>query len=266
MENNELFQTIEQLKNTLSDVSSAREQVTETVRAYSQTQEEIHSYVTNLEQIEKSITSIICLLQNNKIVIDQQSQNAVNNLKTSCDTVISHAKNEFSSTAQSFADDTSRNVASMTSQIDRFDRTIEKANTLTNKVEATSKEVSSLIGSVKALQEDLVSSQKSQDEAIGIISTKQDQTNTSLFELISKQNHAVEELGKSISENSNSIKEKMSSAMITASNSLIQSIENLKVSQENDSVQIAKGINVNRWIIIAGFIILAILQYLFKFF
>lgn len=220
MENNELFQTIEQLKSTLSDVSSAREQVTETVQAYSQTQKEIHSYVTNLEQIEKSITSIISLLQNNKVVIDQQSKNAVNNLKTSCDTVISYAKNEFSSTAQSFADDTNRNVASMASQIERFDRTIEKANTLTNKVETTSKEVSSLIGSVKALQEDLVSSQKSQDEAIGNIAA--------------------------------------------TSNSLIKAIEDLKVSQEKNSIQIAKGINVNRWIIIAGFILIAILQYLFK--
>jgi len=264
MENNELFQTIEQLKSTLSDVSSAREQVTETVQAYSQTQKEIHSYVTNLEQIEKSITSIISLLQNNKVVIDQQSKNAVNNLKTSCDTVISYAKNEFSSTAQSFADDTNRNVASMASQIERFDRTIEKANTLTNKVETTSKEVSSLIGSVKALQEDLVSSQKSQDEAIGNISTKQDQTNTSLSELISKQNHVVEELGKSISENSNSIKEKLSSVITATSNSLINAIEDLKVSQEKNSIQIAKGINVNRWIIIAGFILIAILQYLFK--
>ena len=45
MENNTLFKTIEQLKETLTDISSARQQVTDTVTAYALTQKEIHSYI-----------------------------------------------------------------------------------------------------------------------------------------------------------------------------------------------------------------------------
>lgn len=83
MKNNELFQSIEHLKETLSDVASAREQVSETVKAYSQTQKEIRLYIDNLNKIEVAISSLITLFQNNKVVVDQQSTNAVNNLKTS---------------------------------------------------------------------------------------------------------------------------------------------------------------------------------------
>lgn len=45
MENNELFQTIEQLKNTLSDVASARQQVEDVISAYTHTNTEINTYM-----------------------------------------------------------------------------------------------------------------------------------------------------------------------------------------------------------------------------
>lgn len=248
MENNELFQTIEQLKVTLSDVASAREQVSETVKAYGQTQTEIRSYIGNLNQIETAISSLIALLQNNKVVVDQQSTNAVNNLKSSCDTILNQAKNEFAATSQRFTDDTQRSLSTMSTQIERFDRSIDKANTLTNKVESTSKEVSHLIDSVKSLQDELVDSQKSQDDAIDNISKKQDETNVSLSKqngVLAQQRHAIEALGVSL-------------------DSLRKLIEDLKTSLANESAQISKGINTNRWLIITAFIILAVLQYLFK--
>lgn len=125
MKNNELFQALEQLKETLSEVESARKQVSETVKAYGQTQNEIRSYTDNLNQIEVAISSLITLFQNNKVVVDQQSTNAVNNLKTSCDTILNHAKNEFADTSHRFSEATDKNLSTMSTLIERFDHSID---------------------------------------------------------------------------------------------------------------------------------------------
>lgn len=266
MKNNELFQTIEQLKNTLSDVSSAREQVAETVRAYSQTQGEIHSYVSNLEQIEKSIVSLITLLQTNKVVINQQSTDAVNNLKTSCDTVISHAKNEFSSTAQSFAENTARNVASMSTQINRFDKTIEKANCLTSKVENISSETQQLISTVSMLEQDLSESQKAQDIVLDQIKKNQENTISSLSvqdSVLSQQISHIDAIATSITnchaDLTNGIAQ-ISSTLADLQNSIQKVSADLQNVIETKYACIEKNININRWLLVVGIILLAALN------
>lgn len=271
MENKQLFQTIEQLKETLSDVASAREQVSETVMAYRHIQTEIHSYIGNLNEIESAISSLVTLLQTNKAVVDQEASNAVSNLKASCDTILNQTKNELAVISQRFCDDTGRNLSTLSNQIECFDHSIDKANALTNKVEETSKEVVSLIGSVKALQEDLISTQKSQDEAIGYISAKQDEVKATLLrqdEVLSQNGLAIESVGESISKNSISITESLSvlSSILTESSATINNaVEELKMSLESESAKISKGINFNRWLIIVVFVMLAILQFLFKY-
>lgn len=270
MENIELLKTIEQLKETLSDVATARDQVNETVKAYSKTQTEIHFYIENLNQIESAISSLISMLQNNKIIVEQQSINAVDNLKASCDVILNQAKSEFVATSLRFSDETGRSVNSLTTQIERFDHSIDKANTLTNKVEATSKEVSGLIASVKSLQVDIVNSQKTQDEANEHIREMLSDAKVSLSkqdEVLSQNAHNLDSIVESISSCTVSLTEKLSkvSSEITVSfSSVDKSIEDLKSLQDKHCSNVLKEINTNRWIIIATLIILVVLQFLFK--
>lgn len=270
MKNNELFQALEQLKETLSEVESARKQVSETVKAYGQTQNEIRSYTDNLNQIEVAICSLITLFQNNKVVVDQQSTNAVNNLKTSCDTILNHAKNEFADTSQRFSEATDKNLSTMSTLIERFDHSIDTANTLTNKVETTAKEVSGLIASVKILLESLVNSQKAQYDVIGNVSKTLEDIKVSLLkqeEILQGHTHTLETMENSFAENSDSIRKDLSmlySAVTTSITSLNNSIDELNSSLKRASAKITKGTNINRGLIIAAFIILVILQYVFR--
>ena len=120
------------------------------------------------------------------------------------------------------------------------------------------------------MQEDLVSSQKAQDQTIDNISRKQDETMESLNNqdvVLDQQGDTLNSLGEKISQKSKLIREdisKLSSALTSSTNSVSKSIEDLKVLYENKSAQILKGININRWIIVVGFVVLAILQYIFK--
>ena len=53
--NNNLYQTIEELKNTLENIDSARKQVSDTVAAYSATQSGVQDYVDKLCGIESAL-------------------------------------------------------------------------------------------------------------------------------------------------------------------------------------------------------------------
>ena len=223
MKNNELFLMIEHLKDTLSDVASAREQVSETVKAYGQTQTEISSYISNLKQIEAAISSLITLLQNHKSVVDSQSANAIDNLKHTCDAVVSQAKSEFVSTSQRFSDDTRRNLSAFSSQVQRLDQSIGEANKLTNKVKVISREVSEMNGSVKAFQEGVSSSLKSQDKTIEDISKKLNVANMSLSkleEVLTQHEKALDAMRKNLSDNATSIVDKLTSTITSSTNSL----------------------------------------------
>ena len=265
MKNNELFLTIEHLKDTLSDVASAREQVSETVKAYGQTQTEISSYISNLKQIEAVISSLITLLQNHKSVVDSQSVNAIDNLKHTCDAVVSQAKSELVSTSQRFSDDTRRNLSAFSSQVQRFDQSIGEANKLTNKVEVISREFSELNGSVKAFQEGVSSSLKSQDKTIEDISKKLNVANMSLSkleEVLTQHEKALDAMRKNLSDNATSIVDKLTSTITSSTNSLNKSIKELKEKLDMNSARNSKEIKMNRWLILAAFVILTILTIL----
>lgn len=144
MENNELFKVIEHLKRTLSDISSARQQVNDTVAAYSKTQTKIDSYVESLNGVEKGISRLVPLLQDINVLIEQQSNAAICNLEEACSSLFTNAKKEMASTSEEFSEHTLSSIGAMTKQIDEFERVIERAGTFFNKIDATSKEVAKI--------------------------------------------------------------------------------------------------------------------------
>ena len=206
MENNELFKAIEQLKETLTEISSARQQVNDTVTAYAQTQSELHSYTENLASIENVLSNLIVLLQNNKVLIEQQSSSVVSNLKDSCDLVLSKTKDELSVISQKFAKDTIVNIDAMKGQLEKFNNVIEKTGKLTDKVDKISADIIQLVSSTTALQKDFVTSQAAQDMVIDNISRTQNSVSSQLKTIngtskdivvsLSKQENALEQQGE----------------------------------------------------------------------
>ena len=209
MENNELFQTIERLKESLSDVESARHQVSETVSAYKGTQVEINSFVSKLQQIEHSLSGLIALLQNNKVLIEQQASQSVEVLCASCEEVITQTKSSLSSSSTAFTEQNKKAVDELNAQITRLHETIDKTSALSNEVQKTSNAVASLIASVGTLQTELASSQQAQDKAISEIDTSQkdmsnqlsatDSTINNIVTSLNGQDNSLAQLSQSLS-------------------------------------------------------------------
>lgn len=251
----ELYKTIEELKDTLSEVSSARKQVSETVNAYAKTQEDIQNYINKLDGVEHCLDELILLLQNNKTVINQQASTAITNLQATCDKVVENTRSKLSEASQLFSEELSSNLRVMSNHVEEFDKAIKKASTLTNEVEKMSNEVSNLSSSVKYLQQELSDSQKEQNNTL----THIDNDINSLAENCDRIITLEQEVLGGVKTTSNNIIGKVDDFQRKTEKSFGDLANNITLMQ--DSVN--KKIRINRYIEIAiliFFVIFALYQ------
>ncbi len=166
---NELYLTLENLKDTLSEISSAREQVTNTVNAYAKTQKNVQGYIDKLDGVEHCLEKIITLLQNNKAIIDKQSIIASTNLKSTCDKVIESINAKLTDVTKSFSQQLQSNLNIMSQDIKVFDNTIKEAGTFINSIETILNSIAQIEASVNVLQQEFSSSQKEHRQTLGHI-------------------------------------------------------------------------------------------------
>ena len=166
MENNELFQVIEQLKNTLSDVASARQQVEDVISAYTHTNTEINFYIENFERIEVGISAVIELLSNNKAAIEQQATAIVSEFKKSCTSIVEDIKKELTASVGQFDVEVNRNIVTITMQIKSLETVVDNAAKLASITEIISDSTNKTVDSVNTIKQELNASQKIQNDAI----------------------------------------------------------------------------------------------------
>lgn len=279
MENNELFKVIEHLKRTLSDISSARQQVNDTVAAYSKTQTKIDSYVEGLNGVEKEISRLVPLLMDINVQIEQQSNAAIDNLEEACSSLLTNAKKELTTTSEEFSEHTLSNIGAMTKQIDEFERVIERAGTFFNKIDTTSKEVANLVDSVKKLQQKLVSSQDAQDVEIGDIKKLQNKLNSQLMTVVEVQSgivSALSNLESKLSKNGLDVQrlhdevakiETLQGTVLNAVNMCQGQLRSLKDDFVQVNLDMVKEMKINRYvglIVLVGIIAMAIFMFVLK--
>ena len=164
--NNDLYQTIEELKDTLANIDSARKQVSDTVAAYSETQNGIQNYVEKLDGIENGLKKLIFLLQNNKVIIEQQASSAVANLQTTCNIIAEKNKKEQETISRSFFENLNSKLQEVENQVNAFDSSVKRAESLTGNIKETSDNVTNIVQTIKNIRQELTSSQKDQDAVL----------------------------------------------------------------------------------------------------
>lgn len=285
MENNELFQTIEQLKNTLSDVASARQQVEDVISAYTHTNTEINSYIENFERIEVTISAIIELLSNNKATIEQQVTSIVSEFKRSCTSIVDDIKKELTVSIKQFNVGTSQNIVNMTKQTKNLETVVNNAVKLTSIAAIISDSTNKIIDSVNATKQELNTFQKIQDDAIKHIGNTQMsvlyqiQSSSTLLDNITKSLIEQEKLlvvqGQNLDMHSNLARQAVDTLLANTSqietlcdniktsiSHSQQAIDSLKKIMEDNSALISKENKINRWLLILCFIIIIIIHFI----
>lgn len=167
--NNNLYQTIEELKNTLENIDSARKQVSDTVAAYSATQSGIQDYVDKLCGIESALKQLVALLQNNKVIIEQQASSAIANLQTTCTEITAKISEEQEATALSFSERLNSKIQEIDRHVSTFDNSVKRAESLAKNIKEISDNVANVVQTVKVIRQELSFSQNEQDVVLGRI-------------------------------------------------------------------------------------------------
>lgn len=153
---NELYKTIEDLKKTLEDVSSARHQVDETVAAYAQTRKEIKAYVGGLEGVEAGLRKVLGLLQANEATLGTLTGRAAGDLKSVCDGVADNARLAIGDSVDSAVKALDGVATRFEGRVDAISLSIKRReDSLCGSIGSSTKELGQIIVRFNALTEEL---------------------------------------------------------------------------------------------------------------
>lgn len=257
--NNDLYQTIEDLKNTLENIDSARKQVSDTVAAYSATQSGIQDYVDKLCGIESALKQLVALLQNNKVIIEQQASSAISTLQTTCAEIIAKIQKGQENVSLSFSEKLNLGIQEIDRQVNTFDNSVKRAESLAKNIKEISDNVANVVQTVKVIRQELSFSQNEQDVVLGridgnvssLMSSCSESAKALNDEINSKATILRNDLGQLKDSNENIIQK-----LANNQHTILRSLDDLKNEISESKAEIEKQAKVNRNI---GFATLALL-------
>lgn len=257
--NNNLYQTIEELKNTLENIDSARKQVSDTVAAYSATQSGIQDYVDKLCGIESALKQLVALLQNNKVIIEQQASSAIANLQTTCTEITAKISEEQEATALSFSERLNSKIQEIDRHVSTFDNSVKRAESLAKNIKEISDNVANVVQTVKVIRQELSFSQNEQDVVLGRIDGNVSSLMSSCSESAKVLNDEINSKAKILRNVLGQLKDSNENIIQKLANNqhtIQRSLDDLKNEISESKAEIEKQAKINRNI---GFATLALL-------
>ena len=263
--NNNLYQTIEELKNTLENIDSARKQVSDTVAAYSATQSGIQDYVDKLCGIESALKQLVALLQNNKVIIEQQASSAIANLQTTCTEITAKISEEQEATALSFSERLNSKIQEIDRQVSTFDNSVKRAESLAKNIKEISDNVANVVQTVKVIRQELSFSQNEQDVVLGRIDGNVSSLMSSCSESAKVLNDEINSKAKILRNDLGQLKDSNENIIQKLANNqhtIQRSLDDLKNEISESKAEIEKQAKINRNIGFATLALLVLLVFL----
>ncbi len=258
MENNELFKTIEQLKDTLSGVDSAQQQVVQVTSAYDGLRNKVDNFVATLSKLISQFDSLRNSLLSERTDNLSKYKSALDSMKQSCDDLISDFSGNceniafnFKQKASQFINDAQVETANLRTEITRLEN-------LEAKFTAATESVKGVRTQLESISKELSDSQKAQDEGIATIKGKLNEffeksktdvsaINNSLTSISSK----LGEISQSISDHNSSIQDNL--------RTLADKIASIEDILNTNHQALLKESKTNRTLFLVGIAIVAIL-------
>lgn len=256
--------TLERLEHNLQDLDSARKQVENMVKANNELRKIVSEYVESITNLRNEILAWEEQLKQSEIGLSSQVQNAFSTLKESCDTISTRFRISTDETVSKF----SKQNAILTERVNEL-------NELRKELKSAMSEISTIKDTLTNLTTVLTKSQQSQDQVLANIIGKvaelpfivRGYTDDVVRQMEERHVKLTQNIDYSISK-TESVIQKMDSLAVICSN-IRQSCDALRTSVCEVKTLVAtlheslsKSININRWILIAGIVILTILHFI----
>ena len=260
--------SLERLEKNLKNVDSAREQVEKTVAASNALQESVARYVNSLNILEENVRRLIADLGNYKSMKTSELESAVTKLKSSCDVVIATFKTQIESSSSYFEKKMVDTLSLFETENNKLKAQVKDLGELKEALRNATEEVKVIKTKLDEVSNNLQEFQANQDATLTAMQT----TINSLPSVVSNIINPVDQKINSISSALSSLVEEMNKqvdpiistqADIESScNSIISDIDALKKSIDKAFGEVKNGMNINRWILIAGIILIAVLHFI----
>lgn len=261
---------LERLEHNLQDLDSAKTQVQNVVAASKDLKETVSDYVDSISKLYGDIREWENQLKQTQKVSFEDAQASFDKLKASCETITARFKSSTEETLDKFA----KQNASLTKRV-------EDLSTLREELKASMAQIQAVKLTLTDLTNILRESQDGQDRAleniIGSVSalpvTVKGYTDDVVKKMDDRHSAIIAKMDDASSKLDTIIQK--ASALTTACNKLQSSCYNLQTTcgnikssvaevmqkVEESQTTLSKAIKVNRWILIAGVIILIALHF-----
>ena len=265
---------LERLEKNLQDINSAKEQVEDTINASSQLQNVVNGYVASVNAVLQETILLkeeIAKMRDQKVT---EIKEAVTSIEASCNTIIAEFKKNSSSILTDFVSQNDR-LAKSNEELSAFQTKLERSIEITSGLKTRQDEISA---DVHSIHNKLQESTENISKQYGQLSQKVDADMLSIhnrqqenYENVSKQYSQLSQkvdadmtmLTNSMSKEFSRLSERTEelNRAITKNQRVIEELCKQISDQHADNL---KNININRWMLIAGILILAALQFIIK--
>ena len=272
---------LERLEKNLTDLDSARLQVLNAVNANNELLKMVTLYVSSVRNLATRLQEWSDSLNTRESILGKEIESAISNIDTSCSAIIETFTSAVNESSSDFKDKTEVQITAFTAQNTKFAEKVNELNTLRDQIKTATDEINKVKTNLEDISKELKESQDEQDAELAEIKTMLNALPSTIQNGISSISTAISTSESvltaaltQIDGKVNSINGKADTLATNIANlaSLCQSINssvsssanNLTSAMNETKSEIIKASTLNRWLIIAAFIILAILQLVLK--
>ena len=283
---------LERLEKNLSELDSARSQVLQSVNASNDLLKMVTQYVTAVKNLAANLEVWESSLRGRESDLHGEFGSAITSIKQTCTDIISAFKVDVNKASSDFKKDTDKTLEKFTEQNDKLAERVSELVALREQIKKATAEIESVKSALNEILKELKDSQDEQDATLEDLKTKvsglYEKIENSKGTVLQAITHSEQFFSAILHQTNEKIDGVSGKADALASNvasltTICQNIETLVQSSTNsitstinkvkDEVISAiqeskagtlKSANINRWLIVAGIIILAVLQYIFK--
>ena len=268
---------LQRLEQNLSDLTSAREQVMNTVQASNKLQETVAEYVSSIETLCSQLRRWDSDLGERESSLSHEIGNMISQLTSSCSQIVASFNNSVVETTSTFSNKTEAEISKFVEQNDKLAERVQEMNAFRNAIKKATGEIQTIKEALQQISNDLIDSQDGQDAVLNEIKEKVNAISTSTSNIIQTLANLNQSLDTGFSNidakadtfisdiaNLSNLCQSIQSATTSLGNSLKEATSQLEGKINETKESITKAASINRWLIIAGIIILAILQFIIK--
>lgn len=271
---------LEKLEKNLGELDSARLQVLKSVNASNDLLKMVTLYVTAVKKVAASLEQWDSSLSARESELHGEFKSAISSIRQRCTEIISVFNADVNKATSEFKTETDKTLEKFTEQNDKLAAKVEELVSLREQIKKTTAEIESVKSSLNEILKELKDSQDEQDASLeklrqnisylseqfekgkDLVLQAISQSELSMSDILSHTNERIE----SISNKAEALAENITKLTTVCHNIetvLHSSSDNITSVINKTKDDILKTAIFNRWLIIAGIVALAILQYLF---